>query len=248
MRMTRPGGIADEGGNGASPRAMARTAGLFYLLTGGTGFAYMVRHKLVLAGDAAATAANVLGREALFRRAIVADLLGVAAYVVVTALFYRLFAPVDRNVSLVAAFMSLMGCAVQILSDAFSLGGLFVLRGAPLAGASPGVPAGALALAILRLHGQGFAIAILFFGFYCLLIGFLIWRSAFLPRVLGVLMALSGLTYATHNLAEFLASPLAQTLDPWVNVLGGLGEGLLMLWLLIVGVNPEKWRAQAAGS
>jgi hypothetical protein len=59
-------------------------------------------------------------------------------------------------------------------------------------------------------------------------------------------MALSGLTYATHNLAEFLASPIARTLDPWVTALGGLGEGALMLWLLGTGVNAERWREQAA--
>jgi len=230
-----------------NPRLTARIAGLFYLLTGGTGFAYFVRNKLVVAGDAAATAANVLGHEALFRRAIVADLLGVASYVVVTALFYRLFAPVDRNVSLVAAFASLMGCAVQIFADSFSLGALVVLGGGSSASAFGGAaPARTLALAMLRLHSQGFAIAIVFFGFYCLLVGFLILRSTFLPRILGALMALSGLTYVVHNLTEFLASPLARALDPWVTVLGGLGEGLLMLWLLVMGVNAERWREQAA--
>ena len=228
-----------------NPRLTARIAGLFYLLTGGTGFAYFVRHKLVVTGDAAATAANVLGLEALFRRAIVADLLGVASFLVVTALFYRLFAPVDRNVSLVAAFASLMGCAVQIFADSFSLGALAVLgKGAVAFGGAP--PSRTLALAMLRLHSRGFAIAIVFFGFYCVLVGFLILRSTFLPRILGALMALSGLTYVVHNLAEFLASPLARALDPWVTVLGGLGEGLLMLWLLVMGVNAERWRERAA--
>lgn len=80
----------------ASPRFKARIAGVFYLLTAGTAFAFSVRGRLVVSGDAGATAANILAHQSLFRMALVADLIGVACYIVVTALFYDLFKPVKE--------------------------------------------------------------------------------------------------------------------------------------------------------
>jgi Domain of unknown function (DUF4386) len=104
----------------------------------------------------------------------------------------------------------------------------------------------ALALMFLELHGQGFNIAIIFFGFYCLLIGYLIFRSTFLPRIMGVLMASGGLGYVTLNLANFLSLPLAKYLSLYVMVLGGLGELSLMPWLLVIGLNVQRWKEQAS--
>jgi len=115
----------------ASPRLKARIAGFFYLLNAGTAFAFFVRGKLVVSGDAAATATNILAHERLFRMALAADLIGVASYVVVTALLYDLFKPVNRNLSLLAAFFSLVGCAVQVFACVFHLASLIVLGGAP---------------------------------------------------------------------------------------------------------------------
>jgi len=95
-----------------SPRLKARIAGLFYLLNGGTGFAYSVRSRLVDSSDASTTASNILAHEHLFRIALAADLIGVAAYVVVAGLLYGLFKSVNRSLSLVAAFFSLVGCTI----------------------------------------------------------------------------------------------------------------------------------------
>jgi hypothetical protein len=97
----------------------------------------------------------------------------------------------------------------------------------------------------MRAHVHAFNVGILFFGFYCLLIGILIVRSTFLPRVIGVLMMLAGIAYVTNDLAVLLQLPLAHALGAATPVLAGLGEGSLMLWLLIVGLNPERWAAQA---
>lgn len=83
--------------------------------------------------------------------------------------------------------------------------------------------------------------SLVFFGFYCLLVGYLILRSTFMPRILGVLMAMAGLGWLT-----FVYQPLANYLAPYHYIMGGIGEGLLTLWLLIVGVNAERWEQQAS--
>jgi hypothetical protein len=93
---------------------------------------------------------------------------------------------------------------------------------------------------LLNLNSQAFSIGIVFFGFYCLLIGYLIFRSTFLPRAIGVLMALAGLGYLT-----FLYPPLEYALSLYLQVPGLLGEGSLTLWLLVVGVNAQRWKEQA---
>ena len=232
----------------ASPQLKARIAGAFYLLNSGTGFAYSVRNRLVDSSNAVATASSILAHERLFRIALAADLAGVAAYVVVTALLYGLLKPVNKGLSLAAAFFSLVGCAIQASASIFDLSALGVLHSAPSASAFNAGQSQLIALMLLRLHFQGFNIAILFFGFYCLLIGYLILRSRFMPRVLGALVALSGLAYVSNNFAVFLAIPIPMALAHLVPIFGGLGELSLMLWLLIMGVNSQQWREQAAAA
>jgi phosphoglycerol transferase MdoB-like AlkP superfamily enzyme len=93
----------------------------------------------------------------------------------------------------------------------------------------------------LELHLWGVNIALIFHGLYCLLIGFLVFRSAFLPRILGLLMALGGLAWLTD-----LSIPLTDHLSPYNVISGFVGEGSLMLWLLVIGVNGQRWKAQAS--
>ncbi len=95
----------------------------------------------------------------------------------------------------------------------------------------------------LRWNPRGVDIAIVFHGFYCLLIGYLILRSTFLPRILGALMAFAGLAWLT-----FLSPPLANYLYPYILASGLLGEGSLMLWLLVIGVNVQRWKEQASAA
>jgi hypothetical protein len=91
-----------------------------------------------------------------------------------------------------------------------------------------------------KLQAQAFDISFVFFGFYCILIGYLIFRSTFLPRILGVLVAIAGLGWLT-----FLWPPLAKSLSPYILAPGILGEGSLTLWLLVIGVNAQRWKEQA---
>ena len=140
---------------------------------------------------------------------IAVNLVATAFYVALTVLFYDLFKPVSMRLSLLAAIVGLVGCALLAL-------GLFHL-----------VPS----------HSSLF-----FFGLYCLLIGCLIFESGFLPQALGVLMALAGLGWLT-----FL-SPLGPRLTTYIEVLGVLAEAALMLWLLIFGVNLQRWTERATAA
>jgi Domain of unknown function (DUF4386) len=174
---------------GASPLFKARIAGLFYLLVFVTGIVSLV---------------SVRSRGA-------ANLVASGCYVVVTILFYQLFKPVSRGLSLLAALFSLVGCV---------LGALMSFHLAPAWPNSLGV-----------------------FGVYCLLIGYLILKSTFLPRILGALMMFGGLGWLT-----FLSDRLAGSLSPFNMAPGIIGELALTLWLLVKGVNAERWYEQAAAA
>jgi hypothetical protein len=141
---------------------------------------------------------------------------------------------------LLAAFFSLVGCALWAGGGLFQLAVLDILRGGGDASALTGEQAQALALTFLNLYAQALSVGIVFFGFYCLLIGYLIFRSTFLPRVVGALLALTGLGYLTY-----LYAPLQEALSAFLPVSNLLGEASLTLWLLVVGVNAHRWKEQA---
>ena len=233
--MTNP--IAD-----ASPGPKARITGVVYLLYFLSAILAEVFMKgIVVSGDAAATANNIQAHEPLFRLGLGTGLIATAWYIALTALLYELFKPVNRSISLVAAFFSLVGCAIQAFGSVFQLAPLVISGSSANLSAFKPEQSQALALMFFKLDSQAQSITLVFFGLYCLLIGCLIFKSTFLPRILGVLMALAGLGWLT-----FLAPPLANALSPYVLVLGFLAELSLMLWLLLKGVNVQRWKQQAA--
>lgn len=219
----------------------ARIVGLVYVLMFLTSIlSDRLLSGLVAQDDAAATASHILAHESLFRLGMATALIDTGFYVALTALFYDLFKPVNRRLSLVAAIFSLVGCTIQAGGGVFELFSLVVLRSGQPALALSAQQLQGLALLFVRLNDQAVLVALVFFGVYCLLIGWLILGSAFLPRFLGGLMVLAGLGWLT-----FLYEPLANHLSPYIQVLGVVAEGLLMLWLLVMGVNVDRWQQQA---
>jgi hypothetical protein len=219
----------------ASPHPSARVTGVVYLLYFVTAvLGELFLKGIVVDGDAAATATNILAHQSLFRLGLATGLIAAALYIAVTALFYGLFRPVNRSISLLAACFSLVGCAILAFSTLFQLAPLVLLGGSQYLSVFKVEQLRALALLFLELNTQAGNICVVFFGVYCLLIGYLIFRSAFLPRILGALMAIAGLGWLT-----FLSPPLANHLSPYNLVLGFLAELSLMLWLLVKGVKER---------
>jgi hypothetical protein len=225
-----------------SPRLNARMTGAFYLLTIVTGiFAQgFVSGTLVVDGDAAATATNILAHKSLFQLGFAVYMIEMSCQIAITALFYDLLKPAGRSVSLIAAFLGLAGCIIKTFSRVFFIAPLFVLGGAHYLSVFSQDQLRALALLFLKVNDRGAGIALVFFGFYALLTGYLIIRSTFLPRILGVFSMLGGLGWLS-----FLYLPLGYRLFPYVAAFGLLGAAALILWLLVFGVNEQRWKEQA---
>jgi hypothetical protein len=225
-----------------SPQHYARMAGVCYLLGSLTSvFGQMVvLDKLVVSGSATATAANILSHESLFRLGFVSSLMAVPFHIVWAVLFYRLFTPVNRSVSLLAGFVMLVGCTMWALGSLFYLAPLLVLQSKNSLSAFTTEQLQALALMFLKLNVLAYDIGLVFFGFWCALIGYLILKSSFLPRIIGLLEVIAGVGYLT-----LLWRPLAHYLYPYNLALAGPGEISLLLWLLVKGVNVRKWKEKA---
>jgi len=236
----RPTYSADHDRAGAMPRPHARVAGAFYLLTTILGMtAVVLDSKLVVTGNAAATAANITSHQVVFRLSSISNLLATVCYVIVTALFYNLFKPVNKNAALTAAFLSLAGCGMGAVSCAIQLVPLSLLARGPFVDIFKPEELQGLVMMLLRASGEAYNTGMIFFGFYCVLIGYLIFHSGFLPKLVGVFMALAGLGWLVS-----LWPPLDKALSSYTMITGLLGEGSLTLWLLIMGVNVQRWREQ----
>jgi hypothetical protein len=215
----------------------ARAAGFFWLMT------FVAGSFAMFALDGLKTASNVAAHEPLFRAGLVADLLATLCYIAATLLVYELLKVVSPRLSLAAAAFSLIGCAGSVAALAFGFGPLSLLASAP-AGFTAGQAQG-LALTLLRLRAQTAYLGMAMFGLHCLLVGVLIVRSRFLPRLVGALMVLAGLGWLTFSFSNLLAPAFAKQLMPAIMLPGMLGEGALSLWLLVMGVDVVKSPAAA---
>lgn len=226
-----------------SPRLKARITGAFYLLTILTGiFAQgFVSGSLVADGDAAVTATNILAHKGLFQLGFAVYLIEMACQMAMTALFYDVLKPAGKSVSLLAAFLGFAGCVIKTVARVFFIAPLLVLGGAHYLNVFSAEQLQALALLFLKVNDRGAAIALVFFGFYAILTGYLIIRSTFLPRILGIVSVVAGSGWLT-----FLYLPLGYRLFPYIAPLGLLGAASLILWLLVFGVNEQRWQEQAS--
>lgn len=230
-----------------SPRLQARIAGFLYLIVVATSvFALVTTSALIVSGDAAATAANILASEKVFRLGFAANLIAAVAYVGVVAILYELFKPVNATLSVVAAFLGLAGCAISGASMINTLATLLFLGDATYLAVFETDQLQTLARTSLRLGGLGNSISLVFFGFYCLSLGLLVFGAKFLPRILGVFLVIAGVGWLIGNFTSFLAPSLS--LYSYLLPVSGLGEFAFTLWLLVMGVNPTKWREQAGAT
>jgi|CXWL01.1.fsa_nt_gi hypothetical protein len=224
----------------SSPRVTARLAGLFSVLVamavaGQTNILGM----FVTAGNPAATAANILANPALFQLGFTCSLIAVGFHLARALFIYELFKPVSRSVSLYAVFVILVGCTIQALASLFYLAPFLVLR--DIAPESMTTQLQELAYLFIRLSKQTLRIYVVFFGFWCILVACLIARSDFMPRIIGFPLFICGVGGMLY-----LFPPLASQMSPLMRLIGSvLGEASLALWLLVMGVNAQRWKDQA---
>lgn len=228
-----------------SPRTRARITGVVYLLFFVTAIlgAVVAPSTSGLGGavsDATGTANAILAHETAYRLGWALGLISIVCYIAVVCLFYQLFRPVNRSVALLAAFFGLVAQAVTAVGSLFQLAPLVVLGDSPYLHVFSTQQTQALALLLLNLGVSTGDIALVLAGPFQLLTGYLIFRSTYLPRILGVLIAAAGVGWLL-----FLWPPLAHSLLTYVEVLGVLGELPLMLWLLVMGVNAQRWQERA---
>jgi hypothetical protein len=227
----------------ASPQLYARSIGVLYLIVIVVGFfAYGYVPGKIVSADAAVTASNILAHEGLWRMGVVAGLMVVVCAVPQLLLEYLLLRPVQRNVALLAVLFNAISLVIESLSALGHIAALAIASGQNgLNGVAPSQLQAWASLAI-DLHDAALNISFLFFGCVCLLYGYLIFRSGFLPRFLGVLMAIAGACYSSNSILVFLhlhVIPMSGV--PLLLVPAGLSELILCLWLLIMGVDAAKW-------
>lgn len=237
----------EEGNYDFSPRLLARLAGVLYLIiiAGGLFCEVFVRGRLIVSGDVAATAAHLRASEMLWRAGIAVDLFTCACTVVLAWSFYLLLRQVSPHVALLMVFFDLIGIGTQVAFDLNLITALFPLGNAAYLKVFTPEQLNAIARLSIRSHGMGFGISLLFFGFTFLPRGFLILQSGFLPKVLGTLLLFAGFGYCTHSFVMVLAPAFADRIFPILAVPIFIGEVSLCLWLLLKGVNVEKWKRQA---
>jgi hypothetical protein len=229
-------GLAD-----ISPRTKARITGVFFLLSillGGIGEG--IAGRLVVADNAAATASNILRHTPLLWLGYASYLVEMSCLIVVTVLFYDLLRPVSRSVAFLALCFDLVAIAIKTLSRLFYVSPLFLLGGAEYQSVFSPEQLQALALLLIRVNARGAGMSLALVGFSTILKGYLILKSTFWPRFLGVLGILAGFGWLT-----FMHPPLANRAYPYVVTVGLLGAAAQILWLLVIGVDEERWKDQA---
>ncbi len=229
--------------NASTARLQARIAGVLYLfviLTGGFAEA-IVRQGMIVSGDAMATARNIVENPFLYRLGFAADLTNFVIGIPIIVIFYNLFRPVNRSLALLALLFDLLSNAIQSTNLIGMLAPLRLLGGSHTLAVFVPAQLQAMALNALGAVEEGYGVALVFFGAQCLVSGYLIFRSTFLPRVLGILYALAGVCYLINSFSIFLKPALANFLFPYILMPCLLGEGALCLWLIAFGINARSW-------
>lgn len=233
----------------ASPQVYARIGGVLYLMiiVAGAFGEVFVRGTLIVSGDAVSTANNIMASQSLWRIGIAGDIITHVLDIPLMLVLYVLLKPVNKNLALLALLFNLIQTAVLVANELLLLVPLFLLGNADYLKAFEPGQLYALTYLFVKLQEYGFGIGLIFFGFACLIYGYLLFRSGYFPRALGVLMAIAGLSYLTNSFTLVLAPAYAGTIFP-VLVLALIGELSLCLWLMMKGVDVSKWKKRALES
>jgi len=234
----------------SSPQLYARIGGALYLIIIVIGLfgEVFVRDKLIVSGDATATAKNIMASESLWRIHIAAELFLLTCAIVLLMILFVLLRPVSRELTLLALFFNLVSIGLEAATAMYLVVALFPLGNAAYLKAFSPEQLYAMASLSLKSHGYGFGVSLLFFACFCVVIGRVIYKSGFLPKVIGALMQIAGLCYLTDSFALILAPNFANRLFPAILLPAFVGEASFCLWLLLKGVNVQRWKEQTSAA
>jgi Domain of unknown function (DUF4386) len=233
-----------------SPQVYARIGGVLYLIIivlGAVGELF-IRGRVIVPGDAMATAANLKAMESLWRFGIAFELFLGICTITFTLILYVLLRPVNRDLALLATFFGLVATAVETAYSLQLVEALYPLGNAAYLKAFTSEQLYAMTSLSIKAHADGFGIALLLFGCFFPFAGYLIFKSGYFPKAIGILYLIPGLSYLTSSFALILAPTFA---DRFYFVMAGpalIGEASLCLWLLIKGVNVQQWKKQVSAS
>ncbi len=208
----------------------------------------IVRERLIVSGDAAATFNNIRASQLLWRFGIACDLLMHLCDIPVMFAVYVLLRPTHKNLALLALLFNLIQTAVLAANKLNLFAPLFLLGNGTYLNAFPPQQLQAMSYLSLKAHDYGFGIGLLFFGFVCLVNGYLIRKSGYFPRLIGLLLQVAGICYLIHNFALILAPEVANRLFPAIMLPVFIAELSFSLWLIIKGVNMVKWDERVAAT
>ena len=223
----------------------ARIAGVLFLISlvaGGFGEAY-APSKLIVAHDAAATVANIKNFDFLYRLGFASFLIESLCDITLVLLLYALLKPVNKHLSLLAAFFGLVGTALFAFAELFYFAPLLIMRGSGYLQTFTPDQLNALILLSMKFYGYAGMLFTAYYGMSWIVRAYLIWNSGYLPKFLGVLMAIWGIGFVVRNFALILAPAYASDVLLMLMFPGGL---LLAVWLLVKGVDVSKWNARSS--
>jgi len=230
-----------------STKKAARVAGLLYLATCiPAPFSLLyVPGKLIVAGNAAATAANILASEGMFRLGIAGQLVSAIAFLFAVRALHRLLQGVDKRLASLMVTLFAISIPISCVNALNDIAALILVRGADFLSVFSEPQRQALAMMFLRLQSQGLLVAQIFWGLWLLPFGILVYRSGFIPRILGVLLILNGFAYPIQSFTSFLLPQYADVVSRITSPVL-LGEAAIILWLLIRGVRDQPLVEAAA--
>ena len=237
-----PAGRAVEDGRGYSPKRLAIIAGLLYLIVGiFGGFAVGYANPSVyVAGDAATTAANIAANPGLVRAAVLADLLQATAFVFLAMVLYVMLKGVGKDIARAMLIIVAIATTIMCLNEVFQFSALLVAGDASYVAAFGAAGSDALVMLLMDMFHYGFLIAQIFFGLWLIPLGYLAYRSALFPRVLGVVLIVGGVSYLVDMFLAFLAPDLSRQIHTFLAIPPAIAEIGMVGYLLWMGFRPSR--------
>ncbi|MEJ7646478.1 MAG: DUF4386 domain-containing protein [Chryseolinea sp.] len=230
--------------NEFSPNVYARVGGVLYLIIifAGLFAEIFVRGKLFVPGDATATANQIIASPFLWRVGICVDLIMQVCDIPLMVILYVLLRPVNRNLTLLNLLFNLIQTAVLVANKLNLVMALIFLGDVSYLKSIDPNQLHSLSYLSIKLHDHGLGVGLIFFGVVCIIEGFLIFKSGYFPKVLGVMMAVAGVCYIVNSFSLLLAPPVASLLFPLILLPCVIAEFSLAIWMIVKGVNLAKWR------